>query len=68
MFFFLVPPPYRPLFLLITGVVWLVLGIAVLGKISIAVGVVSIVAGIITGLGRRRSQKDNDDLDRYPSR
>jgi hypothetical protein len=67
MFFFLVPRRYRPLFLLVMGGVWLVLGIAVLGRISSVVGCLFIGLGAVMGIRRRRVEAD-DDLDRYPGR
>ena len=60
---FLVPSRYRPLARIVLGVVLVVLGIAVLGRISLVIGAALVVWGVVSGMNRRRCGAYYDDRD-----
>jgi uncharacterized membrane protein HdeD (DUF308 family) len=57
---FLVPSRYRPLARIVLGIVLVVLGIAVLGRVALVIGAALVVWGVVSGINRRRSAYDDD--------
>jgi len=60
---FLVPSRYRPLARIVLGVVLVVLGIAVLGRIALVIGAALVVWGVVSGINRHRRGAYDDDRD-----
>lgn len=67
MLLFFVPPRYRPLLRILLGAVIVVLGLTVLGRIELGIGVLVLGWGIVGGIGRlQRRAAEDDEEDRYP--
>lgn len=60
-----IPRRYHPLARIVIGVVLVVLGIALLGKIVLVVGGALVLWGLASGYSRLRNRADDDDRDKH---
>jgi hypothetical protein len=61
MLYFFIPSRYRPLARIAIGVVLVVLGVAVLGRIALVIGAALVVWGVVGGMNRRRRGAYDDE-------